>query len=413
MSLPLPPPTHPASTTGHVPHDSIGPLPPHLADIGSPERQNSIQRVDGRAGSPSYYQPMHTSPTHHVQPAHDTHSSPTYHSQYAAHSSPTYAHTSPTHYSQTHAHTSQVPPVQGKTYEQEVNEFLDQTSPARIREQTPTNLPPDSYMAKANHESMTNENSPARVREGSPYTSYQPAHTSSVHHSSPTHYSQPAHVGHSSPTHYSQPVHVTHSSPTYAHQQPAGYSSPTHYSHASQVPPVQGKTYEQEVNEYLDQTSPARIREQTPTNLPPDSYMAKANHESMTNENSPARVREGSPYQSTGYQPHVSTHQPVSTGYQPQPHVSTGYQPASYQPQPHVSTHSAGYQPAYGSPQKGYVGEYAPSTVAGSPGHADLGSIPPPGPGIPGDGESPRRLRAFGHPHSDPNAPNQSPQRGY
>eukprot|EP00755_Sulcionema_specki_P017164 Sspe_Gene.63760::Locus_36905_Transcript_1_1_Confidence_1.000_Length_367::g.63760::m.63760 len=55
-TLPPPPPTHPATATGHIPADSIGPLPAHLSDIGSPERQNSIQRpyVGSPAPSPRY-----------------------------------------------------------------------------------------------------------------------------------------------------------------------------------------------------------------------------------------------------------------------------------------------------------------------------------------------------------------------
>ncbi|KAJ9461322.1 hypothetical protein DIPPA_13889 [Diplonema papillatum] len=59
-----------------------------------------------------------------------------------------------------------------------------------------------------------------------------------------------------------------------------------------------GPTYEQEVQSYLDLTSPQRIREQSYTKLPPPEYMERAAHESVTNEHSPARTgRGGSPPQ--------------------------------------------------------------------------------------------------------------------
>eukprot|EP01064_Diplonema_japonicum_P003873 TRINITY_DN1255_c0_g1_i5.p1 TRINITY_DN1255_c0_g1~~TRINITY_DN1255_c0_g1_i5.p1 ORF type:complete len:254 (+),score=38.82 TRINITY_DN1255_c0_g1_i5:147-908(+) len=247
MSLPIPPSTHPASATGHIPHDSIGPLPPHLADIGTPERQRSP--VYG--GSPLAGSPVLTS------------AAPVYHSSPVSHPVVTTSYSSPLHTSTAmRGGGDSIPPAHGKTYEQEVNEFLDQTSPARIREQSHTSLPPDSYMQKANHESVTNESSPARQHSQSP--GYQPSTTSY----------QPAYVAPVSPGGYVAPA------------SPGGYVSQTEY-----VP---------------------------------------------------------------------------------------------------IVTSSPGH---------------------GSPGRGDLGTVAPPGPGIPGDGESPRRIRAFGAPHSDPYAANQSVAR--
>eukprot|EP01064_Diplonema_japonicum_P003869 TRINITY_DN1255_c0_g1_i15.p1 TRINITY_DN1255_c0_g1~~TRINITY_DN1255_c0_g1_i15.p1 ORF type:complete len:356 (+),score=58.75 TRINITY_DN1255_c0_g1_i15:71-1138(+) len=349
MSLPIPPSTHPASATGHIPHDSIGPLPPHLADIGTPERQRSP--VYG--GSPLAGSPVLTS------------AAPVYHSSPVSHPVVTTSYSSPLHTSTAmRGGGDSIPPAHGKTYEQEVNEFLDQTSPARIREQSHTSLPPDSYMQKANHESITNESSPARTRSGSPYV------PTSVPYQQSSTYVAPVPVP---PVHYSQPRYDTM----------AGRSG------GDSIPPVHGKTYEQEVNEFLDQTSPARIREQSHTSLPPDSYMQKANHESVTNESSPARQHSQSP----GYQPSTTSYQPAYVAP-----VSPGGYVAPASPGGYVS-------------QTEYVPIVTSSPGHGSPGRGDLGTVAPPGPGIPGDGESPRRIRAFGAPHSDPYAANQSVAR--
>eukprot|EP01063_Lacrimia_lanifica_P018065 TRINITY_DN25021_c0_g1_i1.p2 TRINITY_DN25021_c0_g1~~TRINITY_DN25021_c0_g1_i1.p2 ORF type:complete len:166 (+),score=35.34 TRINITY_DN25021_c0_g1_i1:70-567(+) len=74
MAMPQPPPSHPSSRTGNVPAGSIGPLPPHMADLGSPERMrigspaeclaNSPSRLRGGSASPGVAMPSQALPSY-------------------------------------------------------------------------------------------------------------------------------------------------------------------------------------------------------------------------------------------------------------------------------------------------------------------------------------------------------------
>ena len=263
----------------------------------------------------------------------------------------------------------------GPSYDQEVQSYLDQTSPARIREQSQTVLPSSDYMAKAEHESRTNENSPARQRSyhGSPQGS-----------PSGTHYVAPvttSYVPSGSP-HAAPVAYVSSGSP---HGGPVTSYVPAAGSPGASYTGATGPSYDQEVQSYLDQTSPARIREQSQTVLPSSDYMAKAEHESRTNENSPTRQRSyhGSPQGSPSGTHYVA---PVTTSYVPSgspSYHSHPVQPTSvvYAPTEHIPLVAGSPAPSYHT---------ATSPVPAAPAQGET------------HGESPRRLRAFGHPHVDP-----------
>eukprot|EP01062_Namystynia_karyoxenos_P074480 TRINITY_DN71392_c0_g1_i1.p1 TRINITY_DN71392_c0_g1~~TRINITY_DN71392_c0_g1_i1.p1 ORF type:complete len:369 (+),score=72.82 TRINITY_DN71392_c0_g1_i1:81-1109(+) len=131
-ALPGPPPSHPAARSGHVPTDSIGPLPPHLQDIASPERQRSPPpRHPGLWPSqppPSSVQGYYAAP-----PLSQAAFSPQQHQHLSSASGGLWR-------------VAPASPASGPHVEAEVAAYLDSCSPQRIREQSPTTLPPQDYM---------------------------------------------------------------------------------------------------------------------------------------------------------------------------------------------------------------------------------------------------------------------------
>ena len=223
-------------------------------------------------------------------------------------------------------------------------------------------------------------------RTGSPYAGSPQAYSQSQTVHTTTYV---PHVAHSSPqaSYVSQPV--VHSSPQ------ATYTSTTVVHSPGGT--VQGPTYEEEVRDFLDKTSPQRLREQSPTTLPPQDYMARAQHESVTNESSPARQRgAGSPSYQYSQAPVAAAYSsplPVQQQYVSSPVPAAQSYVVASSPVPLTTTYvSAGHpvaaaaSPYAGSPQGSYQREASP---------------PPPTAGEL-HGESPRRIRAFGHPHVDP-----------